>query len=780
VLRALAVVLTLIFARSIAIAAPAPEPSGPHPRILLDEPLRTAWRAAAKRDGSAVAKAIARCADTRGRPHEHTRDSYMGFDWSTSLSACLIAWAVRGSDEDARQAVVYIQALLDDLERVGDGKGGEAAVRRDTGYAIRSMPPYVAIAYDWLHDHPALTPALKQRIRERFTQWLGWYKKSGYHNHSPGTNYHAGYLFSATLAAVALAGEGGFSSELWTHVRDDIWGTDMAKALAAGGVLDGGDFPEGWQYAPLSVVEYALAARVGERHGLPIAGVDRWLAAMFVRSMHARSGARDTIAAIGDTEEKTATIAPSVWTMLAILVGPASEAAQRQAAGEIARLGLVAKDFPLFEAVAQARGVEPATPVFDKWPLSYYAPGVNAFYARTSWRKDGVWLATICPPAYDADHLAPSAGNFLVTRGVDEVIVDPSPYGSLSSLTSNAPTVDSKQQVDKYRPSQAAWGQTTHFAWAVQTAAGVVATRCDYADQYKFQDKATDIDLAQRDLVLVPWGAARADASLVVIDRADTGAAGQAMYLRFRTPVVIGMRGPVARATIGASALAIQRVAPASGPAPEVRLPPVGACWEGDRGKCDAARFAVGEYRVTLPGPTPEAIHVLDVAAAGGTELGVDAAAEGVVHLARGGQHAYVAARAASYAAKAGAGVVHVAVAGNGTTTKLAASKSGDTCKVDVTTDGAPHEPGPLVVILDESCRSSDDARVGPGAPDLGGSAGATLISVGGVPTRKDAARRGRGCCDASGGGGASALVTLLVVLLSRGRTRSAARRPRC
>jgi len=744
-------------------SAQAPDPTGPHPRILLDDSLRTAWKQQAKQGDSPVGKAIARCKATRDDPGEYRRDSYMGFDWSASLASCLIAWVAKGDDADAKSAIVFVRALLDDLEQVGDGKGGETAVRRDTGYAIRSLPPYVAIAYDWLHDHPALTPAIKQKIHERFEQWIGWYRKGGYHRHTPATNYHAGYALSATLVAVALGGEGGeFATSLWNHVRDEIWGTDMAKALAPGGVLDGGDFPEGWQYAPLSVAEYALTARVAATHGIKIDGVDRWLTAMFVRTMHARSGARDTIAAIGDTEDKTASIPIHPMTLLAILVGPSTEAAQRQAAEEKLRLHLVAKDRPLYEALAAARDVKPAAPGLDKWPTAYYAPGVHTFYARTTWAKGGVWMSTICTPYpnEDADHLQPAAGNLTITRGVDEVVIDPSPYGSLSTLTGNAPAIEAKKLPEKYRPSQGSWGVTTHPVWALQTASGVAAMRCDYADQFRFQERSTEIDLALRDIIMIPWGQDRTAASIVVIDRAETD--DTAMHLRFRSGAGFKLAGNVATAKIGGSTLAIHRVLPASIEG-EVRLPKVGECWDMERGKCDTARIATGEYRIQIPGPEPRALHVLDVS--GGDALTVEAAAPNVTHLHRGAQDAYVATAAGSYAAVASAGAIHVITAD---AAKVTVTKAGSGCKVDVTSAEQAGDPAPVVIVVDTNCSASSDTRTGPAAPDLAGSAAAAMIPVVGPPPRG----KRTGCCAAcdTSGGDASLLAFVVLVGLRRRR----------
>jgi hypothetical protein len=765
VLRA-ALLSAIVLGTTSYAAAQAPEPSGAHPRILLDDKLRATWKKQAKE--GAVARALARCDETRSNPKEFQRDSYMGFDWSASASACLIAWVVRGADADAKQALVFVEALLDDLQMLGDKKGGEAAVRRDTGYAIRSLPIYPAIAYDWLYSHPAMTPALKQKIRERLDTWLAWYKKGGYHRRTPANNYHAGYLWAASLTAIALGGEKDeFISELWKHVRDDIWGTDMAKALAPGGLLDGGDFPEGWQYAPLSVVEYAVAARIVENHGIKIDGVDRWLTAMFARTIHARSGALDTIAAIGDTQDPTASIKVNAHTMLAIMAGPSQEIAQKQAAAEKQRLGLVAKDYYLFEALAQAREIVPSTPALEKWPTSYYAPGVRTFYARTSWAKDGVWLSTICMPTpnEDADHMQPAAGNFTVTRGSDEILVDPSPYGSLSTLTTNAPTVDSKQLPVKYRPSQGPWGEAAHYKWAQQTASGVMVTRCDYADQYKFQERSSDISFAQRDIVLVPWGKTRSDASIVIIDRGQTSGADYQMYLRFRTPGVISLTGNVATSKTGATTLAIHHV---RGGKPEVKQGTVGECWNIDRGKCDLTRIPTGEYRVTIPGPEPEAVNVLDVSADG--KIAVASLPSGAIHLKRAGQDAYVThlIKPGSYTVTPSANATHV-VLSETANAKLTVTKDGASCKVELTGDGGPREPAPFVVVVDATCKATDDQRTGPASPDLAaGSAAGTQIPVGGPPPRS----KTRGGCCATGGGEplASTMLFGLVALRLRRR----------
>ena len=131
------------------------EPSGPHPRMLLDADLRAAWKAQAKLPHGPVVGAIALCEDARNtREHDHA--VYQGSEWAKVLQACLVAWAATDDHDDQTTAIRFFTALIDDLDEIGDHKGGDEAARRDDGYAIRNLGPYTALAYDWLYDK--LTP----------------------------------------------------------------------------------------------------------------------------------------------------------------------------------------------------------------------------------------------------------------------------------------------------------------------------------------------------------------------------------------------------------------------------------------------------------------------------------------------------------------------------------------------------------------------------------------------------------------------------------------------
>src|SRR5439155_26916109 len=138
---------------------------------------------------------------------EHEHAVYQGSEWAKVLQACLVAYAATDNKDDAATAVRYFTALLDDLDVVGDHRGGDEAARRDDGYALRNLGPYTALAYDWLHDQ--LPEPVRAHARARWKAWLDWYRAKGYRAHGAGTNYHAGYALAATLIAIAQGGEAG-------------------------------------------------------------------------------------------------------------------------------------------------------------------------------------------------------------------------------------------------------------------------------------------------------------------------------------------------------------------------------------------------------------------------------------------------------------------------------------------------------------------------------------------------------------------------------------------
>jgi hypothetical protein len=327
-------------------------------------------------------------------------------------------------------------------------------------------------------------------------------------------------------------------------------------------------------------------------------------------------------AVVGDTQAEQPHIAVRRDTLEAVALGPAPARARAWARAELARIGDFGRDdlgFVLASALAESTPGEAQPFPREQLGHAYFARGTSILYARTRWTPDAVWFTAFCSPTIDVDHLPPIAGNFLLTRGSDDAIVDPAPYGSLSSLTSNTPTVEATGQPDGYVPSQIFWSVDTGFRWKQVLADGALLARCDYADQYRFREERSPIPLAVRDFVLLPWrGADQRDAAiLLVLDRARTAQAAHALHLRFRSAAQLALDDGVVGATIGATRLGLRRLA-ASGGDDEVRRLPRGDCFSDryTRGNCDASRFVASELRLQVPGPAPSAAFAIEVAAA--------------------------------------------------------------------------------------------------------------------------------------------------------------------
>jgi hypothetical protein len=744
------------------------EPIGPHPRMLLDANLRAAWKA--QRKSGPVAAAIELCSDDGS--HEPRGALYMGAEWKKMLQACLVAWAVTGDAGHRRSALKYFVALLDDLDRVGDGRGGDTAANRDAGYAIRNLGPYTALAYDWLHDEPGMTAALRARARQRWAAWLSWYEHSGYHPHDPGSNYHAGYLLAATTIAIAEADEAEEAGgELWKQVADRMWGKEMIAAWSPASVLEGGDWDEGWQYGPLAVASYALAARIARQVGINVGRVPEWLHGVLRRHVYALNpGGRLWVG--GDFDSDAAHAEPGALTLAAVALGDAAPDDRRWARGELARLKLRDRESPLFEALA---AVGDAAPVpRETWPLWYFAPGTATLFSRTGWDDHAIWFVAACARTSGLDHRSPNAGNFVLSRGTADLIVDPSPYGSLSTLTGNAPTVRSKQLPGPYQPSQGAWGGSVQWQWTTQTESGVVAARCDYRDAFRFQDTPSDVRAALRDFVLLPSADGR-DAQLVIVDRAETGDADRKMYLRFRVPAVLALdRSGSAAGDVGAVGAVIRgsRLTIHGSPAGELRRTALKDCFQPgtERGNCDAARIAVTDYRVEIAGPHARAVHVVDATDARGSATNQPISGDGWSGVALHGPRDAVVVwpttpwgAQRSYRAARGRAVTHVVLDVSTDHGKpfLRAQLDGDACVVTVE-PGGRLPTAPVIVTLDEQCTVTADPQASltaaPRNPPM--------------PVRASASVHPGGCCNA----GATDATPIAMVVLVLGRRRKRTR----
>jgi hypothetical protein len=666
-------VLVAFLVSAAAIAAPAP-PHGQHPRIALTPTVLATLKPDLKVPTSGAALAVEECKKVNIGPK--SQSGYQGLDWASPASSCALAWQLTRKPEYAARGVALWRALLEDVAFMGDKKAcvagtaqpqAIASIRRDSGYAIRFIGLHTALAYDWLHDAPGADEALRKQSRDCFRAWLDWYGTEGYLHEMPGANYHAGFVAAKTLIAVAESGEdgpGGASARFWKETVDTQFGKQIVANGLAGdaggtpgrdhhGALVGGDWPEGWQYGTLSVIEYALAARALQEQGVTWPEVGAWLDALTARYVYALTPDRKWTHVGGDSGGDTANLSAGPGPFVATLIGPSSAEGAAWAA-EMRRQLAFAPDGPsVFLALADARTRKPAAPPGASRPLAYLARGTRTLYARSGWTPDAFWGVFTSPPRLVADHQHVDASNFVFSRGADPLIVDPSPYASRSSLTGNAMTLDTTVVPGDYHPSQT-FSSLAELPFARATASGVAAARAEIEGAFKFADYKSDVPLARRDWAFLPEG------EVVVIDRALTGGPTRNVYLRFRTPAALTLSTvgghAVARGTTGKSAVAIHALSLSPAGKPKInKIPQLHGECPGSFGACSAARFDVNEYALTLPGAEVVAVHVIDAlgqneAPAEVATLGAGGAGVVGASVRRANKQTFVVAAAASRA----------------------------------------------------------------------------------------------------------------------------------
>ncbi len=773
-----ATLLTLLALAGTAAAAP-PEPQRGHPRLFLDDATRAALQAAASRPGSAVARAITRCERIHDNPGDYTDGGFQGLYFAENFGACAIAYIATGDDTHGDEAVRFFHVLLNDYQTVGDGAGGDDVVQHDSGFAMRAFGPYTAIAYDWLHDHPDVGDDTLALARRRFKAWTDWYPEGGYNPDQPGSNYQAGYLFGATLIAVAQAGEaGGDGTALWSRVVDQVFGVEMAAHLEDGGRLDGGDWLEGWQYGNLSVLEYAAAARALRDNGVPLVGYAAWEGELIARALYASVPGGGQIFVGGDADLETPHRDLAAMNLYAALIDAGPDEAKAWAQHLIETHDIEEPGFLLLAALAEARAAT-AAPFPTDSPTWYVANGSSTLYSRTGWADDAVWLVTRCMPG-DAvpDHMFFDAGNLVLSRGADHLIVDPSPYGTLSTLTGNAPTLASGALPEGYAPGQGPWGtaENVRFTWRRQTAGGVIASRCEYADQYRFRDeRPSDVSRAMRDIVLVPTAGGR-DATMVVIDHAAGGTGP--LDLRFRTQATLTAGGQTV-GTVGQSRLTIQ-LGTATAGTPAVSPLDVGDCFQGQtRGNCSAARFAGNQWGLAVPGATKRAVTIVDASAASAAipaeAIVTSAAGVDVIAAERDGRWIAVVSTETpsngpgggplTYRTRGGQPATHVVVdapRGSEGRSDVTGAQVGGDCEITVSArdGGGGYDGQPLVLDVAADCSVSEDPGTDPFQPPTG-------IDPGPGDGGSDG-----GCCGAGAGPTSLVLAALLAPMLLRRRRR--------
>ncbi len=529
-----------------AASTPLPELApfaGAHPRILLTPTRLASLKKLDAAGNPALARLGKRCDEAAAKSIE---SGYEAWDWSNAALSCALSWRITGNDARATTALKYLQALLDDRLKIGDAKGGLEVVRHDSGYPIRTFGLATAIAYDWLHGAPGMTPELKKSALDHLSAWIAWFKEKGYQKDKPIANYYAGYFGTVGMAGIAFEGEDPRGAEL-RKTAQAMWKRGVVPEMTK---VEGGQWPEGWQYGGMAAAVFAIYADTEKVVGdLPFLHemVDYRRHSLFPDGVHAYDN--------GDWSKKPAEAQPhEMWAAL-VALPPGDPAAAR--ARTLAKLVKSERDeqWTWLEAIVE----DPAAPTEAPDPkvTSYLAKGTGTAFARTAWSPGAVWASINAGP-YLSDHQHLDQGHFEIVRGGDALLVDGGGYGAGSSTSHNTLLVEDDGDTMIYSPNQTAESSGANIA-RFEDAGTFAYALADFGAAYnpaKFKGNGRrSLERAEREWVFSRTPATgEGSARLVIYDRVTLTKGSYGVTWAGHTFGNAQIAGPVTTYSSGASA----------------------------------------------------------------------------------------------------------------------------------------------------------------------------------------------------------------------------------
>lgn len=427
----------------------------------------------------------------------------------------LCAQVDRGTDDaTATKCATAAKALAMDLvtkyethATSCEGSSTRYTFGHDTGYAIRFDLMYLLVAFDWLYDD--LSADDRARIVTLANAWIDWYHGApGYAETLPWENYYAGYLQGLLLTVVATAGENPHVTDELTLLNQKLWWElpFMEQRLC------GGDWPEGWNYGPLSVQELMLFFQTLKDYGSDWGGDFDWAEAEPAWLTYQMTPDFAKLIPFGGN----AGSAPSK-TSAALLAVLSSTAAQR---GLAARLYTQALAAPVND-ITGARGDTAYELIFadgsapadvSALPRSTMAGGTGRWISRSSMSDPAATTVTTENMSYVHDHFGYANGDVRLYAG-STCLVCPSAYSPDASggfdgegLTPDFSTylVNGGGQHDHGRNDQYLF-QLEHDAWS---AVGMRFESAYATDRYDegIVDPARPLDYLIREVVHVRPG----------------------------------------------------------------------------------------------------------------------------------------------------------------------------------------------------------------------------------------------------------------------------------
>lgn len=297
-----------------------------------------------------------------------------------------------------------------------DYNGADQATKfsRDTGYDIRLGHMRLVAAYDWLYDR--FSPEERTLIANVLTAWCDWYGGSpgGYSQSRPWNNYFPPYIQALAATAIITAGEVNNSSDRLLGVLRSKMGNIMTVNNQR---VCGGDWPEGGNYGPDSIISSLLTYAALKDYGEDWAAVYDWVQpqAQLYRYQVVPDGTL-MLPFGGFSGNRSHMTSPILLAMLSTLTstGPHATALYNKLAPN------PNNDFgtPFGDAALEAifGDLKQAGPMGDE-PLSCYASGSGRFLSKSSLSDDNAYHVAGEIMHYQFDHFGYANGDLRFYHG---------------------------------------------------------------------------------------------------------------------------------------------------------------------------------------------------------------------------------------------------------------------------------------------------------------------------------------------------------------------------
>jgi hypothetical protein len=302
--------------------------------------------------------------------------------------------------------------------------GGQAP-STDSGYGMRNYGVGMAFGFDWLY--PGLQASTRASVVASLNSWVDWYDTSGFSRNAPVGNYFAGYILAKAATAIATDSDNSKAAGYWSDVQNRMFPTLIQSIYAPS--MKGGGWPEGWEYGPRSVENYALffwAVKTGKGldwfNQIPTVHDEASYLSYFAWPSLKHMDDQGTVHS-GVTLTPPGKTAAAMASMLAANGDPSAPTAQSFAADLLATNhdAMAAWEQFLYWDSAQKQSA------YSAQPLSYFASGPNHVAVRSTWQKDAVW-GSFVPGTYidstDSGEQSYNAGAVAIVQGDKPILVN--------------------------------------------------------------------------------------------------------------------------------------------------------------------------------------------------------------------------------------------------------------------------------------------------------------------------------------------------------------------